>query len=302
MTLASILSFGSRAWQVVVGPRRIAAAAWACGSLFSLLPWAYIGLYAQAQWQERRVPNNLPMHMAKVLGVTVMCLEATYEYPNRWETERLVMFYDRLDRPRQDAEAMDQHLARMEAMLGGSLRAKVYWVRGRLRRLGQSGLSTHGLALGSDESPASWEEGGNLDKHELAHAALDQYRAHAADPAYFLHEGWARSQMGLGPAALARGAWDFRDGNPSLGVRDMISPDWYHRDAGPVYPLGGAFVDFLIREYGVLRFVRLYNEGKPETFLASCRDIFGADFDALEEAFWKDAEKQIAEHGANPGR
>ena len=45
----------------------------------------------------------------------------------------------------------------------------------------------------------------------------------------------------------------------------MVGPDWYHRDLGPVYPLGGAFVDFLIREHGVARFLRLYNEGKPGT-------------------------------------
>ena len=48
---------------------------------------------------------------------------------------------------------MDRHLARMEAMLGGPLRSKVYWVRGRLRRLDLGSLSVHGIALGSDESP-----------------------------------------------------------------------------------------------------------------------------------------------------
>ena len=62
---------------------------------------------------------------------------------------------------------------------------------------------------------------------------------------------------------------------------------------GPVYPLGGAFVDFLIRRYGVGRFVRLYNEGKPATFDAACRDIFGSDLDALEAEFWEDARRQV---------
>ena len=102
------------------------------------------------------MPNNLPMNLAKVMGVTVMRLEASIEYPNQLETERLVMFYDRLEHPREDAEAMDRHLAAMETMLGGSLRGKVFWIRGPLPKLGLGGLSTHGLALGSDDSSSPW--------------------------------------------------------------------------------------------------------------------------------------------------
>ena len=50
------------------------------------LAWASVGLYAQQQWRQRRVPNDLPMGLAKVLGATLMRLEASYEYPNRLET------------------------------------------------------------------------------------------------------------------------------------------------------------------------------------------------------------------------
>ena len=203
------------------------------------------------------------------------------------------MFYDLLESPRRDAEAMDGHLARMEGMLGGPLRAKVFWVRGRLPRLGQGSLSVHGLALGSGESPPDWGSGGTLDRHELAHAALDMYRAHDADPASILHEGWAEAQSGVGTEVLARRALERRAADPTLGIRDMVGPEWYHRDFGPVYPLGGAFVDFLIRRYGVARFVRLYNEGKPATFDAACRDIFASDLAALEAEFWEDVRRQV---------
>ena len=159
MTSAAAVCLATGLWRVVLGPRRLAALACAAASLPLPLAWASVGLYAQAQWRQRRVPNDSAMNLAKVLGVTFMRLEASYAYPNRLETERLVMFYDRLESPRRDAAAMDGHLARMEGMLGGPLRAKVFWVRGRLPRLGQGGLSVHGLALGSGESPHDWEIG-----------------------------------------------------------------------------------------------------------------------------------------------
>ncbi len=293
MTSAAAVSLATGLGRVVLGPRRLAALACAAASLPPLLAWASVGLYAQTQWRQRRVPNDPAMNLAKVLGVTFMRLEASYAYPNRLETERLVMCYDRLDHPRRDAAAMDGHLARMEGMLGGPLRAKVFWVRGRLPRLGQGGLSVHGLALGSGESPPDWGLGGTLDRHELAHAALDMYRAPDADPASFLHEGWAESQSGVGTEVLARRALERRAADPTLGIRDMVGPDWYHRDLGPVYPLGGAFVDFLIRRHGVGRFLRLYDEGKPAAFDAACRDTLGSDLSALEAEFWVDVRRQV---------
>ena len=194
------------------------------------------------------MPNNLPMNLAKVMGVTLMRLEASIEYPNRLETERLVMFYDRLEHPREDADAMDRHLAAMETMLGGSLRGKVFWIRGPLPKLGLGGLSTHGLALGSDTSPADWQSYVGLDRHELAHAAIDQFRSPGADPPYVLHEGWAQARCGETPAALSREALTLRSANPEIGLRELLGPSWYHRDLGPVYSFGGAFVDFLIRK------------------------------------------------------
>src|SRR3954453_5240825 len=195
----------------------------------------------------------------------------------------------------------------VNASSSATLRAKVFWVRGLLRWLDQGNLSVHGIALGSDASPPDWESGGSLDRHELAHAALDQYRSRDADPADFLHEGGAEAQSGVGSVELARRALEQREANPSVRLRDMVSPDWYHSDFGPVYPLGGAFVDFLIRRYGVGRFLRLYNEGRLGTFEAACRDIYGTDLDALEIAFWVDARRQVevvrpgpSVHGAEP--
>jgi hypothetical protein len=296
LTVAAVVTLVSGLWRVIRGPYRLGALTWMVLALIPPVFFGCVGLYAMAQWQDRWVPNNLPMNLAKVMGVTLMRLEATLEYPNQLETERLVMFYDRLEHPREDIEAMDRHLAAMETMLGGSLRGKVFWVRGRLPKLGLGGLSTHGLALGSDMSPADWQSYlGFFDRHELAHAAIDQFRSPGADPPYVLHEGWAQSRCGETPAALSTKALALRSEAPEIGLPELLGPSWYYRDLGPVYSYGGAFVDFLIRRHGMKKFLRLYNKCRPVSFEAVIRDVFTMDIDALEAEFWKDAMQQVNE-------
>jgi hypothetical protein len=294
MTVAAGVTLGSGLWRVIRGPRRIGALTWMALTLIPPGLFGFVGLYAMAQWRDRRVPNDLPMNLAKLMGVTLMRLEASIQYPNRLETGRLVMFYDRLEHPREDAEAMDLHLSRMEARLGGRLRAKVFWVRGPLPWLGLSDLSTHGMALGSETSPHNWQSYGVLDRHESAHAALDEFRSPGADPPYFLHEGWAQSQSGATSSELARDALGLRSANPEMGLRELLGPSWYHRDLGPVYSFGGAFVDFLIRTHGMEKFLRIYNECRPESSEVVFRDVFGMDIDALEAGFWEDARRQAS--------
>ena len=41
------------------------------------------------------------------------------------------------------------------------------------------------------------------------------------------------------------------------------------------------------------KFLRLYNECRPESFEAVIRDVFAMDIDALEAEFWKDAKQQV---------
>ncbi len=299
MTVAAAVALGSGLWRIIRGPFRLRALAWMVLALIPLDFFGCVGLYAMVEWRERRVPNDLPMNLSKMMGVTLMRLEADFDYPHRLETERLVMFYDDLEHPEEDAKAMDRHLAAMETMLGGSLRGKVFWIRGQLPKLGLSELSTHGLALGSNTSPADWQSYVGEDRHELAHAALDQFRSPQADPPYVLHEGWAQSRSGETPADLSREALTLRSANQEITLRELLGPSWYHRDLGPVYSVGGAFVDFLIRSRGTKKFLRLYNECRPESFEAVIRDIYEVDIDALEAEFWKDAVQQVS--GTNEG-
>jgi len=311
-------------WRVCRGPRRLAALRWSAISILPGLVWPALGWYGFHEWSRREVPHELPFTLVKMAGASLMEAQARYLYPHRLETERLVMFYrDGLADPDGDARAMDRHVAQLEEMTGLFHREKIWWVRGPL--LGQSRLALYGLALGSSASPAS-----GLDRHELAHAVFYQHAKPDSDPPMLLMEGWAESQSVDRKALAARalnqrqqftetsGRWasmshaeqiEFlhtlvdpdgwqhlltqgtaRDGGFSY-LRELTGSFWYHRDAGQVYTVGGAFVDFLLRRYGSQRFVQLCVACLPDTFESSCQSIYGTDLDTLEKQFWEDLQQ-----------
>lgn len=300
MGLAASTAFalGCSLWRIVWGPRRLHAAIIAVVAMLPAGFWADVGIAAKQNWERRWVPNSLRMRLAKVMGATLMRAEADVRYRRRLETERLVMCFDHLDHPQQDLELMDRHLARLEAMLGGTIRAKVFWVRGKL--LGVQYASFHGLSLGSEGKTNGLSQGGGRgDRHELAHAALDWFREPGCNPPYILHEGWAMAQCGDGRTELAEAAAKSHRENPMIGIRELFGPEWYYRDAGPVYSVGGAFVDFLIRSQGAERFRRFYVESQPHTVEAKCVEIFNSDIDELEGDFWQDVQETLS--NANAG-
>src|SRR5262249_30697874 len=126
------------------------------------------------QLRKGEFPNNLCWTLVSLSSGSLMEAQAVCLYPRRAETKHLVMFYDvRVAHPRRDAEAMEGHVSRLEAMTGEPLRAKIYWVRGPL--LGMGPMACYGLAIGSSRSPEDWETADHprrlsVDRHELAHA------------------------------------------------------------------------------------------------------------------------------------
>jgi hypothetical protein len=311
-------------WRLLRGPRRPAALAWALAGGVPAALWLALAGYGFHQWGKRQVPHNLPSSLAQMAAASLMETQARLTYPHRLESQRLVMFYDdRVTDPEGDIQKMDRHVATMEEETGLPLRTKIYWVRGEL--LGLSRLSLLGLALGSWQGPAS-----GLDRHELAHAVLYQHYSPDTDPPMLLVEGWAESQSqddrtlagqalshrrflaewgrtwaGLSDSQRDEMARSFvspeglsrllerasRGGQASSSLRELTDSFWYHHDNGPVYPVGGAFVGFLLREYGTRRFLDLYFACRPGTFEAECRRVYGAELEALEEWFWEDAER-----------
>ncbi len=287
--------------RIVEGPRRFRATLLAAVAVVPAGFWANVGITAQRNWERRWVPTTLTMRLARVMGVTFMRAHADLKFGHRLESSRLVMYYsdhnpdhpEQVDHPHEDLATMDQHLARLENLLGGKIGTKVYWVRGSV--LGCGYLSVHGVSLGSSWSPMRGGDAGQSrgDRHELAHAALDWFRTPDSDPPCLLHEGWAMAECGDGSVEIAQAAVDSRRENPSIGVRELLGPDWYYRDSGPVYSVGGAFVDFLVRTRGGAHFRRFATECRPDTVEAKCREIFEVDLHDLESEFWEDVQKTI---------
>lgn len=291
--LTALVTFARRLWRLAAGPDRPGALG---GTLFTLLAVALFAsppAYSWLHWRTRHIPPDLAGLLGRMMGASFFEGAISFAFPNRLEGARLVMFYDELARPEEDLRLMEEHVAGMEKQLGRSLRAKVHWVRGRV--LGLGGFAFYGLAFGSQRSPpnaASPEA--FLDRHELAHAVLNQFVTPDSEPPTLLSEGWAEAQAGFGPEALARRALAVRRGafnQPSYGVRDLTGPEWHHQDSGPVYPVGGAFVDFLLRKYGAEKFAELYVRCRPDRFEADCEAILGAGLDRLEQEFWQEAER-----------
>lgn len=298
---STVLALACCLRRTITGPRRVHAAALAAVIVLPAAFWGSVGSAAKKNWERRWVPNTFAMRMAKVMGATLMRAEADLRYRHRLETDRLVMYYDDLDHPDEDLAIMDQHVARLEGLLGGRIERKAYWIRGGL--LGNGFCSLHGLSLGSGKMLGDMNDlsrgGGRGDRHELAHAALDWFRLPGSDPPCVLHEGWAMAQCGDAALELAEAAAKSRRDNPSVGVRELFGADWYHRDTGPVYSIGGAFVDFMIRTRGAASFRRLYTECQPNTVDVKCREIFAITLDDLEAKFWEDVQQTLRDPRAD---
>ena len=317
LMLASVFGcmvVGVREW--LRDPERLS---WVLSALWSLVPvliWVVLGGIGYVRWTARWLPNDPIMAICRGAGASLIRLEGERLYRYEVETDRLVMRHDdRILEPEIEARVLDAHLARMEAMFGQPMPVKPILFRGMLPMLRLADMSVHGLALGSGEGGLNPSVPNPLDLHELAHAAIDCYRLSGADPPFVIHEGWAEFMAEDDPVLLARTALEAQlsgagvglfgmprtqgplgsrtQGPSKLRVLDLFGPDCYHRDDGPVYTVGGAFVAFLVREHGAPNFLRFFNEVRPDRVDVACLDAFGQDLDALETAFWADARRLV---------
>jgi hypothetical protein len=287
VVLAALTALSLAVWQLLRHGNRRTTWLWAGMTVVPLLLFAIPYETARRLWSERQVPHGWFGQISIVTAASLMEGQAAWFYPHRHDTERLTMFYHELEHPQRDAEVMDRHVAYLAAKIGRPLRSKIHWVRGSL--IGQGNLSFFGLALGSTKSPVNWQQpDGNLDRHELAHAVITQQRPVTADPPMLLHEGWAESQSGVPRSNLVAACQQQHDHDPNLSVADLLGPKWYHRDSGPVYTYGGAFVDYLIRHFGAGKFVEVYNRCQMDTFEADFHAVYGEPLSRLETSFWQE--------------
>jgi hypothetical protein len=305
--------------RLLRGPRRLRAVGWTLAAVAPAACWVFLGCITLQRWQARQIRRDWPLMLTVRAAQCLMEAQAVCLYPRRLESERLVMFFDdHVADPEGDLRAMDRHIARMEALLDRPLRARIYWARGSL--LGQRNLCCLGVSLGSDRSPA-----GVLDRHELAHAVLGQQENAALDPPTLLEEGWAESQAwdrtqlaerALSLRQLVRQGAALPAGDRAQFLKTLVDPEgfgllfrqadagrevlyleeltdgyWYYRDKGPVYGLGGAFVNFVLRRKGARAFLEFHAACRPGNWDEQCRRVFGVGARELEREFWEDVER-----------
>lgn len=302
LVVSTLVLLAAGAKRLARGPGRARAAAWV---LVGLVPLAMIGLpteIVRRRWEDRDATVTPVTRLVAFGGAAVMEAAARVQYPHRVETPRLLMFHRGVARPQEDAERMERHVAAIEARIGRPMRDKIYWVRGSV--LGQGGLANNGLTLGSDHSDPPEEIEGMalvLDRHELAHGVIHQYMPPDAAPPSFLVEGWAECySYGLPRQAVTDHRADARETRGAgvwVPLRELSGPTWYYRHAGPAYSHGHVWVEFLVRRFGMEKFIELYNTCRPATFDADCRRVLGAGVDELEPMLWQD----IAAGDAPPG-
>jgi hypothetical protein len=138
-----------------------------------------------------------------------------------------------------------------------------------------------------------------VDRHELAHAVVHQLQPPDTDAPTLLIEGWAEAHSGMTStkraqlAKRSRALWRERTGAGPMDsyLRDLTGPAWYHRIDSPVYHVGGAFAEFLVREHGAERFLQFYFACRPGRFGEECREQLGVELHDLEAAFWAEVDR-----------
>jgi hypothetical protein len=279
--LAGLAAFVLGTWRAIRGPQRRAALGWAVHGVLPLLLWATLVGYMFREQGRKNLPNAHAHKIGRMAAVTLMDYHARLIYPHRVEGDRLVMYHgDGVTNVSADVASMEAHLDRMEDLLGRRQHARIIWIRGSA--LGQSNMSIHSIALGSDTGRADV-----LDHHEVAHAFMYQFSEPGSEPPMLFLEGWAMAVDGhLEPFALA--ALGCREPG-GLGV--LLAADRYHRGDPEAYYIGGALVDYLLRHHGPEPFLAFYNTCHPATYADDFERAYGIEFAAMETQFWKAMER-----------
>lgn len=77
------------------------------------------------------IPNNEVHKIGRMAAVTAFKVDASLRYPYRIESDRLVMYFGGgVTDPDEDMRAMEEHLVRMEQLLGREQREPIHYIRG----------------------------------------------------------------------------------------------------------------------------------------------------------------------------
>ncbi len=290
---------GSAGVRLIRGPGRARALA---VLLIGTVPgWFGVGhvLMALRSAFDRHVPPGWAAMTLLPTARSILDLEARWVYPERTAGRWVTMVGATTPDARGQVAAMDRHVDALLARLHQPTTGPIVWYRGTLLGLGRGGLAVHDMAFGTEAGTKSLDgEGVNrLDRHEIAHCVLDSRTPAQTDPPRLLMEGWAEANQGTTAEDLAQRAWDERLAGRDLTLRQLVAPDWYWYSGWSAYVHGAPLVNYLVRVYGVERFLKLYSTCGQATFDADLRRELGIGLDALDAAYWADIQAIVARTG-----
>ncbi len=297
LALAGIVLLGGAAIRLVRGPVRRRAIGWLMVGLTPLfLAAAHLGLSAWYQFRDHSLPNA-PSKWAASAFASVGDLVARIRHPHCSTGKRVVMFHDADDQAASELASLDEHVERMEELLGKSSTATAHLYRGPVFDASAqiAGWYLCGLAIVEMHG----ETIGSLDRHELAHAVVDFHSDIDAVPPAVLVEGWAESQSGYDEAYLAQRAWRRCLRGERMSLQAMTGDAFYFAADWHCYELGGPLVDYLLRAFGGPKFLELYTTCRPESFAADVKRVYGLSLSQLDERYWADIADQVA-HKPSP--
>lgn len=290
LALAGVVLLIGAFVRFVRGPDRSRAFGWLLLGITPLLIAAtHLSVGAWILFRDHSL-SSVPVKLAATAAASTADLVGRYRHSSRTSSKRVLLIHDADDEASQELGPLDEHIARMEKLLGQQPGGREHLFRGPVfSPVSAAGWYLCGVAI--VENPLA--NVGDVDRHELAHAVIDRYCDSSSHPPPMLVEGWAESQSGYEKGYLARRAWDRRCRGYRLDLKAMTSPGWCDTADWHCYEFGGALVDYLLRTYGGRKFFELYSTCRPDTFAADVQRVLGVTLDELDERYWEDISNQI---------
>jgi hypothetical protein len=265
--------------------------------------WFLVGhiLMAMRPAFDRHVSPGWSSKVMMPLGRPLADLEARWLYPERTRGKWVTMVGATAEDARALVAAMDRHVDASLARLDQSATWPIIWYRGPL--FGMQLCAVYDMAIGSPVGLYRRGADGltDLDRHEVAHCVITRNYTAGSDPPRVLIEGWAKANEGQTEEELAYTAWNDRRKGRSLTLRQLVAPDWYWYSGPAAYTQGAPLVNYLLREHGAERCLKLYTTCQQATFDADCSTILGIGLDELDAAYRADIE-QIVRRAGPPTR
>jgi hypothetical protein len=290
LAIAGLLLLIGSLVRLIRGPHRSRALGWLLIGITPILIAAtHLSVGAWILFHDR-TQLSTPVKWASAAVASTADLVGRYRLPEQSSGERVMLFHAVGDKTGREMPMLDEHVVRMEGILGRQPDGTAHLFRGPVfSTTTVPGWYLCGVA--AIESPDA--KVGYIERHELAHAVIDRHCDSDAHPPSLLVEGWAESQGGYDSGFLAKRAWERQAHGCRLTLEALTSPTWYDIADQANYEFGGPLIDYILRTHGGPKFLELYQTCRPETFAADVKRVLGVTLAELDARYWDDIANQV---------